>query len=407
MATRQALEGIRICDFSWWGAGPIATKWLGAHGAQVIKIESNAHLDSLRGNEPMPPGKSGLNVSGFYNNFNSDKLGILLNMTYPKAREVAKGLVAISDVVFDNFTPHTMEGWGFTYEELVKIKSDVIVVAEPMQGMTGPHRHYTGSGATIQAVSGIHSLIGYPDRPPVGTGTAFPDYSCNPHHCAFVILSALHYRNRTGKGQYIDMSQLQSTMNFIGPELMDYTVNGRVQGSQGNRRPYASPHGVYGCKGGDRWCVIDVRSDEEWRAFCRVLGHPAWTREERFATFLGRQKDWEELDRLVEQWTCRLSAEEVMFLLQGAGVAAGVVQNSQDLLERDPQLRAREHFRWLEHPEAGPHAYNTPPFKLSATPADVHLPAPLLGQHTEYVLRDLLGMTEEEVNDLMVEGAIG
>ncbi|MCX6020943.1 MAG: CoA transferase, partial [Chloroflexi bacterium] len=401
---RQILDGVRIADFTWWGAGPIASKWLGAHGAQVIKIESAVYLDSLRGNEPMPPGRTGLNVSGFYNNFNSDKLDVTLNLNKPEAIAIAKRIIAISDIVLDNFTPHSMERWGLTYDELRKINPALIVAAQPMQGMTGPQRDATGSGATLQAVTGMHGLIGWPDLPPTGTGTAYPDYASNPHHWLLYVLSAFRHRMRTGSGQYIDQSQLQSTVSFIGPAVLDYTANGRVQTAQGNRSPNAAPRGAYPCRpepgdwemtirpadeydaAADRWVAIEVSDDAEWAGLGRAAGDPEWSRDPRFATARGRHEHAEELDRLIGGWTQGLAAREAMERLQEEGVPSGVVQSSADLLTRDPQIAARGHYYLKDHAEAGPHHYDGPPFRLSRTPGAIHRPAPMMGEHNRFVL---------------------
>ncbi|HLB12022.1 MAG TPA: CoA transferase, partial [Dehalococcoidia bacterium] len=348
MERKLPLEGIRIADFSWFGAGPIATKYMADHGAEVVKVESEAKLDGLRYAQPIPDGKPGPNSSGYYNNFNSSKLGITLNMDHPKGRELARRLVAVCDVVIENYTPRVAEKWGLTYKELVKVKPDIIVVNQPMQGLTGPHRDYRGFGAAIQALSGINSLTGYPECPPVGTGTNYPDFSCNPCHTAIAIMAALRYRRRTGRGQHIEVSQFESTVSVLESAILDYTVNGRVQERHGNRHPAAAPHGAYRCLGEDRWCAIVVVTEEEWRAFCRATGEPAWTKEQRFSSSAQRLANQDELDLLVESWTCQLPPEEVMCILQAAGVAAGVVQDAEDTVTRDPQLRERGHYWRLE-----------------------------------------------------------
>ncbi|MDP2953459.1 MAG: CoA transferase, partial [Chloroflexota bacterium] len=209
---------------------------------------------------------------------------------------------------------------------------------------------------------------------------------------------------KTGKGQHIEVSQMESTASILETAILDYTANGRVRGRVGNRLPNAAPHGAYRCRGEDRWCVIAVFTDEEWRAFCRVIGNPPWTKEDRFATLLARKQNEDELDRLVEEWTKERTPEEVMVLMQREGVPAGVVQNAEDMLLRDPQLRAREHYVYLDHAEAGRTAYDGVPFKLSATPGRPLSAAPLLGEHNDYVYREILGMSEEEANEYIVEG---
>ncbi|MEE8470569.1 MAG: CoA transferase [Dehalococcoidia bacterium] len=424
MNRKFPLEGIRITDFSWYGAAPYATRLLAAYGAEVIRIESSTKLDGMRWQAPRRPDTPpSYNISGMFNNFNPGKLGITLNMSHPEAREIATKLVSISDIVLDNFYPGTMEKWGLGYEELVKIKPDIIVATMPVMGITGPYTLWRGFGTSIRTMAGIDYITGNPDRHPIGTGmAALPDFSCNPYHAATAILSALHHRHKTGKGQFIEIAQFESTVCWTETAILNYTVNKRIQRGMRNRLPYAAPHGVYRCRAEDwevdycampesvperknkdeRWCAIAVFTDDEWKAFCNVIGDPPWTKEDRFATFLSRKDNEDDLDSLVEQWTIDKSAEEVMMLMQQAGVAAGVVQDGEDLLTRDPQLRERGFHVYRDHPEAGRIAHDGLTFSLSATPGEIRR-APLLGEHNEYVYREILGFSEEEVNRLTVE----
>jgi benzylsuccinate CoA-transferase BbsF subunit len=423
-AVRQVLTGVRVLDLTWWAAGPIASKWLGAHGAQVIKIGSIEHLDALRGGEPRPPGVVGLNVSGFFNNFNSDKLDVSLNLSKAEGLEIIRRLIKISDVMMDNFTPHTLEHWGLTYDEVTKINPRIIMASQPMQGSAGPDRLYSGGGATIFAIAGIHGLIGWPDRAPTGSGTSFPDFTCNPHHWCFYILAALLHRQRTGVGQYIDQSQLQSTAAFIGPALMDFAVNGRVATARGNRSDDASVRGAYRCRPqpgrwagtlrpegdydpeSDRWIVIEVRDDDQWDALVRAMGRPEWASQDRFTTAEARQRNASEMDELLEAWTRELAADEVLQLLQANGVPAGVVQNAEDVTTRDPHLLARAHYSRLDHVEAGPHLYDGPAFKLSRTPGRVTRAAALMGEDGQYVLQELLHMSDDQIAELAAAGVL-
>jgi benzylsuccinate CoA-transferase BbsF subunit len=427
MDKRFPLEGIKVTDFSWYGAGPYVTRLFAAYGAEVIRIESNTKIDGMRWQSPRKPDVTPTyNISGMYNNFNPGKLGITLNMSHPKALEIAKKLVSMSDVVLDNFYPGAMEKWGLGYEELVKIKTDIIVATMPIMGITGPYALWRGFGTSVRTMAGMDQITWNPDRPPIGTGmNAWPDWTCNPHHAATAILSALHYRNKTGKGQFIEIAQLESTVCWTETSILDYTANGRIQTAMRNRLPNAAPHGVYRCRGEDRevdysampdtppelkkkderWCAIAVFTDEEWKGFCDVIGNPPWTKEERFTTFLGRKENEDELDRRVEEWTLEKPPEEVMMLMQQAGVAAGVVQDGEDLLTRDPQLKERGFHVYLDHPEAGVIAHDGLTFTLSATPGEIRR-APLLGEHNEYVYREVLGFSEEEMNQLIIDGVL-
>lgn len=404
MAQQHALNGIRILDFSWFGAAPIGTKMLADHGAEVIRVESMARPDLLRivGTHHFRDYTPDINGSGFFNDFNSSKYGITLNLNHPAGLTVARRLVAISDVIIDSFTRKAMRKWGLSYDDLVRIKPDIIVVSASQQGHTGPHADYLGFGYNLQALSGINHLTGFPEGYPLGTSVNYPDFVI-PMFVASVIMSALLYRRRTGTGQHIDLSQYQAMVSTLGPTLMDYLVNGRVQTRTGGLSATVSPHGVYRCRGDDRWCVIAVHTDEAWQALCEVLGNPPWTREERFQTLTGRLQHVADLDRLLTAWTSRHTPEEVMQRLQEAGVAAGIVQNARDLLDYDPQLRHRGHYRLLNHAVTGPTFYMGPAFQLSATPARLR-PAPCLGEHNAYVYGQLLDMSAEEIATYTDEG---
>ena len=427
MKKRFPLEGVRFADFSWFGAGPYVTRLLAAYGAEVIRVESSTKLDGMRWQAPRKPDVTpSYNISGMYNNFNPGKLGITLNLNHPEAQELAKKLISISDVVLDNFYPGAMEKWGLGYKELVKIKPDIIVATMPVMGITGPYTMWRGFGTSIRTMAGIDYMTGNPDRPPIGTGmAALPDFSCNPYHATTAIMAALHFRNKTGEGQFIEVAQFESTVCWTETAILDYTANGHIQEGMRNRLPNAVPHGVYRCRAEDgevdycampesvpehrkkdeRWCAIAVFTDDEWKAFCDAIGNPPWTKEEKFATFLNRKKNEDELDRLVGDWTIDKSAEEVMTLLQKAGVSAGVVQDGEDLLTRDPQLKERGFHVYLDHPEAGRIAHDGLTFSLSATPGEIRR-APLLGEHNEYVYRDILGLSEQEIDRLTVEGVL-
>jgi crotonobetainyl-CoA:carnitine CoA-transferase CaiB-like acyl-CoA transferase len=401
---RPALQGIRVLDFSWFGAAPIGTKILADHGAEVIRVESMARPDLLRlmGSSHFRDYTPDINGSGFFNDFNSSKYGITLNLNHPEGVAIAKQLVALSDVVIDSFTRRAMRKWGLYYDDLVPIKPDIIVVSAAQQGHTGPHADYLGFGYNLQALAGINHLTGQPDGYPLGTSVNYPDFVL-PMFVASVIMSALLYRRRTGTGQHIDLSQYQAMVSTLGPMLMDYMVNGRIATRTGGRSVTVAPHGVYRCQGDERWCVIAVCTEDEWVALCRVMGHPAWTQEARFRTMADRLQHVEALDILLNAWTRQHTPEHVMHVLQSAGVAAGVVQNAADLLEHDPQLRHRGHYHLLQHPVTGLTYYMGSPFLLSTTPAALR-PAPCLGQHNAYVYGELLGMSAATMARYTAEG---
>ena len=405
METKRVLEGVKIVDFSWAIAVPLATRFLGEFGAEVIKIECHARPDENRMLAPFKDDISGVNRSGYFANICADRYGITLNFNDPQAVEIAKRLVSRADVVTEAFIPGKMKKWGLDYEELRKVKPDIIMLSHAAQGQTGPFALVPMLGYYAQAGTGITELTGWPDREPAGTATAYPDYPA-AWLVVVAIMAALHHRRRTGKGQYIDIAQFEVTLNFMASTFLDCTVNGRVQTRMGNRSGRAAPHGAYPCRGDNRWCIIAVSTDQEWHGFCQVMGNPAWTGDPRFATLLGRKKNEDELDALVGEWTIKQTAEEVINLMQAAGVPAGVVQNGADLIDRDPQLKYRQHFWKLDHAEMGPRICQAPPFKLSKTPAELRMPFPSLGEHNEYICRQILGMSDKEFAGLLEKGTL-
>jgi crotonobetainyl-CoA:carnitine CoA-transferase CaiB-like acyl-CoA transferase len=402
MSGRRPLDGINVLDFTWMIAGPYATKQLAIHGATVVKIETRTRVDVARTYVPMAGDTKGVNRCLAFTGSNDDKYSIALNLSHPRASKILRKLIEWADVVAENFSAGVMERMGLGYEELKRIKPDIIILRMGMQGQTGPHATQSGFGTILQSLAGFTELIGWPDRDPVAIPTALPD-QITPFYAAFAVVAALDYRKRTGKGLYIDLAQIESAIAFLGPAVLEYTANSRVRTRAGNRDIDAAPHAVYRCRGDDRWCAIAVFSGGAWKSFCQVIGEPQWTRSPRFATYLARKENEDELDALVEAWTVNRPAEEVMAMMQAMGVAAGVVETNRDLHE-DAQLKHRHHFRMLKHPEIGTHAYEEPSFRLSKTPAELRMPAPCLGEHTAYVCTEILGMSYEEFTHFLAEG---
>jgi benzylsuccinate CoA-transferase BbsF subunit len=398
----QALEGVKVADFSWAVMGPLIAKYLADHGATVVKVESSTRVDVMRTVVFYAQNIAGVNRNPVQASYNSNKYDVTLNLKNTRGLEVAKRLIAWSDVVIENFAPGTMERWGLSYRDLSKVKPDIIMMSGSLEGQTGPHAKGAGVGITFQALAGFTNLVGWPDRPPAGMPNAYTDFVA-PWYGVAAIVGALDYRRRTGKGLYIDLSQLETGVSFLSPTILDYTTNGRVQGRMGNGCSYAAPHAVYRCRGDERWCAISVFSDEEWEAFSRVIGNPAWTKTPKFATLLGRRQNEEELNRLVEQWTINHFAEEVMEVMQKAGVAAGVAETGEDL-HKDPQLKHRHHFWMLKHPEMGITSYDGPSYRLSKTPVELRMHGPCVGEHNDYVFTEMLGMSDEEFLELLSEG---
>jgi len=397
---KMALEGINVLDFSWAFAGPFIGAYLGDYGAQAIKVESRSHLDVTRVTAPYKDGKTGVDRSGCFPVANNSKYGITLNMRHQRAPEILKKLAAWSDIVVENFGAGVMDRLGLSYSELNKIKPGIIMLSATIQGQTGPRSTFAGYGWNTVALTGIGNLTGWPDRSPVGTIQAYPD-SVVPWFGVVAVLAALDHRRRTGEGQYIDISQLETTSHFLAPLLLDYTSNGHETIRAGNRSLYAAPHGVFRCKGDDRWCAITVFTGIEWDSFCRVTALPA-LKAEKFSTLEGRKSNEDELEKLVEQWTVNYSPEQVMTILQQAGVPAGVVSSNRETIE-DPQLASRNYFRLVEHREMGKSFQQAWPVELSESPCVIK-PAPCLGEHNEYVYTAMLGISDKEFVEYLNAG---
>ncbi len=395
-SSKGPLAGIRVADFTWIGAGSYTTKLLADFGADVIKVESSTHMDTLRSTPPFKDGIKGIERSGYFADRNTSKRGMRLNLKHPQGLAIAKRLIACSDVVANNFRPGVMDRLGLGYAAAQALRPDIVYLAMSMQGGTGPHTKYVGFGLTIGALAGIHYCSGPSDRPPAGTSTNYPDHVPNPAHAAFAVLAALNYRRRTGCGQYIDLAQTEPTVALLGTAIVDYAVNGRIAERHGNSHPVWAPHGVYPCLGDDRWIAVAVQDDAQWGRLADALALEP-TRRAAWAHSEARETQRLTIDEWLTSETRLREPFDLMRQLQEAGVPAGVVQNAGDLIERDPQLAHRQHWQYLDHPEMGRSIYNNVPIKLSRTPGQLSRPAPMLGQHTEEICTSLLGLTTDEV----------
>lgn len=400
----RPLEGLRVVDFTWVLAGPFAAKILALHGAEVIKIEVPEIGDRSRRpyRHMIPPGVPiGVNCSGYFNNVNPHKYSVTLNLKHPRGLELARQLILASDLLIENFSARVMRQWGLDWERLRAQRPDLILVSMAGLGQTGPWRDYVSYGPNIQAWSGLTYLTGFPERGAVGTGYSISDH-IGGLTGALGALAALAYRDRTGEGQHVDVSQLEATTAHMGVPLLEWLVNGRELGRVGNRDwwPLDAPQGVYRCAPEsdqtDRWCAISVRSSQDWDALVAALGQPAWTQDSRFASPAERIRNQDALDALVEGWTRPRPAEAVMARLQAVGLAAGVVQNGREMVERDPQLRHRGFFEPAAHGELGEWPIEGMPLRFSESDNRAQRAAPLLGEHNEFVFRELLGLSDEE-----------
>jgi crotonobetainyl-CoA:carnitine CoA-transferase CaiB-like acyl-CoA transferase len=419
------LEGLRIVDMGIALAVPYGTMLLADLGAQVIRVESTQVFPNQTRGLLARPSKEAIKtmapVSGGYpdrepgerpwNRFpwanctGRNKLGMTVDLRKPSGLEVFRRLVKISDAVVENNTPASLERMGITYDWMRAIKEDIIFVQVSSFGQNGPYRDYRALGLQVDAFCGHDMLRRYRDRDPSYNTWAVPSDYAGGIGAAAACLLALIHRKRTGEGQHVDISMVENFVNLIGHIVMDYTMNGRVQESHGNRDP-DMVQGVYRCKGDDRWVAITIATDEQWRGFLRAAGDMPELRDARFATVPERLRNQDALDPLIEKFTSKYDHREVAELLQRHGVPAGPVLDDADAYG-DPQLRERGFFIPITHADAGQHLYPGMPWKMSRTPLQVRTPPVRLGEHNEYIYRELLGYSQEEYRQLETEGHIG
>lgn len=399
----DALAGVRVVDFTWYGAGPYCTLMMALMGAEVIKIESMKRLDNARIRGEAFQKTGNVDQSQAFNSGNLNKLSLTLNLTKPKAIELAKAITLTSDVVANNFSAGVMDRLGLGYDVLRKIRPDIVMLSSSASGSTGPESRYVGFASVFGALSGLGWMTGYTDGPPVEMRLPM-DYG-SATMSLFAVLAALNCRKRTGVGQHIDLASREVPSCFIGDSLMAYIMNGRNQARSGNQDDTMAPHNCYPCKGEDAWVSIAVPNEEEWAALCNAMDNPAWTKEECFSDALSRWRNQVELDKLIGQWTVNHTHYEVMHILQAAGVAAFPSMSGKDIFT-DPHIADRGLAPVVEHPLIGKQTVVGIPFKLSATPGKVKRHAPLLGEHNSYVLGKLLGIAEREIKALAEEEVV-
>ncbi len=411
-AASGPLTGIRVADFTWVWAGPSSTLQLAHMGAAVIRMESMRRVCVLRMLPPWLGGQPSLNRSGYFNQYNQGKRSILLDLSKPEGAQIAKRIVAVSDLAAENFAGGVIDRLGLGYEELRKVKPDIVMISMSGYGRTGPESSYVSYGPAQVPLSGMSSLSGYAGWPPMHVGMSYGDPNAGLH-AAFALLAALYHRERTGEGQYIDMSQWESTMAVLGEGFLEYSMNGAQPPRNGSRVPYMAPHGIFRCAVAqtgeglpdDRWVSIACGSDDEWRSLCRVMGQPELADDSRFRSIADRKANEDELEGIVEAWTSTLDPFEVKDRLQAAGVAAFPPLMNRELAE-DPHLNARGFFVEKEHPEVGVRKHPGIPWRMSETPCEVWRAAPVMGQDNEYVFGELLGMSSDQIADLVAREVI-
>lgn len=401
----KALKGIKIVNFGWVYAAPYCAELLSFMGAEVVKVESNLRVDQTRrtgvfigdgrttGNERSP----------LFNNINLNSKGVTINLKSPKGIELAKRLVAESDVVMENMRPGVMKKLGLGYEDLAKVKPDIIMLSMSGFGAEGPYGNYAGYAPVFASFGGAAYLTGYSDGDP-NTGSGVMDLRAGTT-AAFAVLSALVQRAKTGKGQYIDLSCSESIGVLVGPELLEYPLTGRSPERCGNEDTIMAPHQVYRCKGDDKWVSIAVATDEEWKALCGAMGDPEWAKDAIYSDVYSRWENRKELDKHISEWTKDYTHMEITQMLQSVGVAAMPSFTAEELIH-DPHTIAREKFVTVEHPVQGTKYALTPPWHFSETPATIEKCAPLIGEDNDYFFCSVLGLSDEEYASLKEEKAI-
>jgi benzylsuccinate CoA-transferase BbsF subunit len=404
----DVFAGTTILEMGAGAAGPVATRYFADCGATVVRIESKARPDFLRTLKLTPNTPGGLDAAEHFAVLNVNKLSVALNLSMPEGVAVAKRLALRADAVAENFAPGAMKKWGLDYATLVRERPDLVMISTCLNGATGPHRNYPGFGGQGSALSGFNHLTGWPDREPVGPYGTITD-SLSPRFSALLLASALLHRRRTGQGQHIDLSQVEGGVVCLTEALVTFRANGEVLGRIGNRARHAVPHGVFRCRdaadGRERWIAIAIHDDADWRKLVAAMGNPEWATDGSLAAVAGRLARIGEIECHVDGWTRTHEARPLAERLQAAGIDAAPVLDLGDLHD-DPQLASRRHFREVDHPVIGRHPAEMNAIAFSETPAQIRTAAPRLGQHTTYVLRELLGMSADEYAALEQKGVL-
>ncbi len=404
-----ALSHLRVCDLSGQLAGAGATKILAAFGAHVIRVEdpaTNGLWDALRGVGPYVDDRRGVNLGAGFNNHNVGKYGVTINLRTEEGKQLLRELVAVSDVVCENFAAGVMQHRGFGYEDLKRIKSDIVYVSNCGFGHTGPYREFKTWGPIVQAMSGLTYTSGLPDTEPAGWGFSYMDHG-SAFYMTVAIMAALHHRERTGEGQHVDLATVPAGMAMLSTELLDWTVNGRTVQPSGNRADFGeyAPHGIYPCQGEDRWIAIACRDERERALLAKVLDEPALIAD-RFATLAQRIAAADELDGVVGAATATRDAVSLAEDLVGAGVPASVVKSPQERIDGDPDLARMGLFPTVTHPDIGKVRVEGVPMTFSATPWSIDSGGPRLGQHNREILGELLGHDDETLDEWAQRGVI-
>ena len=409
----DALSAFRICDFTGQLAGAGATKWLAAFGAEVIRIEDpvrEGRWDILRGTPPFVDERRGVDFGGAFNNHNTNKYGVTLNLRTERGKEILAEIIKVSDVVSENFAKGVLERWGFGYEQLKALKPDIIYVSNCGFGHVGPYSDFKSWGPIVQAVSGLTFTSGLPNREPAGWGYSFMDHT-GAYYMAIAILLALIHRQRTGKGQWVDLACTEAALSLHGPALLDWTVNGRPYRRAGqphsnrNQWPPMVPHGIYPCRGDDDWVAIACRDQVDWDSLTSVI-EAAWCADPQFADLPSRLAAQNRLDEHLGAWTGPRDKLDVQKHLRAAGVPVAAVLKPEERVDLDPSTGGFGLWPTVRHSKMGKVRVDGQPAQFSTTEWHQERGGPCLGEHNEEVLTRLLGMTAHQVEQLRGEGVI-
>ena len=393
-----------MADFGQVIAAPVTAQMLGWLGAEVILVETKSRF-TTRVWPPFADGEFGINQSGGFNLVNNNKLSCSLDLRHPDARELAKGIIGVSDVLVENYATGVMENLGLGYDEVKKLRPDIIYMSLAAFGRSGPFKDLTGFHSVINLFSGLAAVTGYPDSHPRIMGGLIPDAFAGCY-CVLAVLEALYHRSRTGEGQFIEVSMTEALTGMIPEAVMEYSLTGVEPERTGNRDGRKAPHNVFRCLGEEKWVAVSVDTDAQFRALAQATGNPGWAEDARFATSAARLENQDDLEALLRQWTIGLEVETVVATLQAAGVPAAPASDTAEVLA-DPHLLQRGFVAPVEHPAAGTRPVPTLPWAADGQRGDVVRPAPTFGQHNQWVLKELLQLPDEEYERLVSSGAIG
>jgi len=397
MNNDRIFEGLKVWDMSWVGVGPLTARYLADNGATVVRLDSSNHPDLLRTAPPFKDGIPGFNRSMFYGDYNCSKHGLGLNMKKPEAHKIAFEMAQWADVVLESFTPGTMANWGLSYEELSKEHPRLIMLSTCMQGQTGPRAAYPGFGNLMASMSGFYEITGWPDRDPIMVYGAYTDFIAQ-RFTTMAVVAALDHCERTGEGQFIDVSQFEASLQFLGPEFLDFEINQNVTSRTGNASSDATPHGVYPCKGEDQWIAIAAKDDSQWQALKLAMGTPDWAQQSDLNCAKGRKAAESYINQKIAQWTSNQENQNLFQMLQ-PGVSAGPVHDCEHLFS-DEQIKHRNYFVDLEHPVMGEVPYNGAQTIFSKSNNQPTKASPCIGEDSHYILKEFLNFDENKIEEL-------